>query len=56
MKILPVGAQLMYVDWWTDMMKLKGTLHDYANMPKNHYQGKGIHIFWLSLCVISVLY
>jgi len=37
MKICTVGAGFFHVDRRTDMMKLKATFHNYANMPKNRY-------------------
>ena len=35
MKICPLGANLFYVDTWTDMAKPIFTYHNFENMPKN---------------------
>jgi hypothetical protein len=35
MKIRPLGAELFHADGQTDMTKLIGALHNFANAPKN---------------------
>ena len=35
MKKCTVWAKLVDIDIWTDMMKLKDTIHNFVNMPRN---------------------
>jgi len=35
MEICPTGAALMHIERQTDMAKLVGSYHNYANMHKN---------------------
>jgi len=35
MEICSIGTALMHVERWTDMVKLVGSYHNYANVDKN---------------------
>ena len=50
MKICPVGAELLYEDRQTDMMKLTVSFHNFVNVPIK-YSGTSLEV---QMCNVSL--
>jgi hypothetical protein len=53
-KIHPVGVKLSYADMRRDMMKLRVTFHNVANVPKKTFTSKGPPVSKTDQCIPDV--